>query len=148
ASPTRPQARRASAGPFSPIGSPSYRHARGVSIRSRAPQRDPSAVAFARRYPCDDRSDRDANRRGDPEGRSRRAQWDARVKPNEIGVAVEDGIVTLTGGVDSYVKKWAAEEAAHRIKGVQAVANDIEVRLPTSVERTDKDVAAAVTRAL
>src|SRR5437879_3876552 len=59
-------------------------------------------------------------------------KWDARVQPNEIGVAVKDGVVTLTGWVDSYTKKWAAEEAAHRVRGVRAVANDIEVRLPAS----------------
>src|SRR4051794_34668752 len=75
-------------------------------------------------------------------------KWDARVKPNEIGVAVKDGVVTLTGWVDSYTKKWAAEEAAHRVRGVQAVANDIEVRLPSSAERTDADIAAAAVRAL
>jgi len=75
-------------------------------------------------------------------------KWDARVQPNEIGVAVKEGIVTLTGWVDSYTKKWAAEEAAHRVKGVRAVANDIEVRLPTMAERTDADIAGAVTRAI
>jgi osmotically-inducible protein OsmY len=75
-------------------------------------------------------------------------RWDARLQPNEIGVVVKDGMVTLTGWVDSYLKKWAAERAAHRVRGVVAVANDIEVRLPTAVERTDADVAAAVTRAL
>ena len=75
-------------------------------------------------------------------------KWDPRVTPNEIGVAVRDGIVTLTGWVDSYIKRWAAEEAAHRVRGVKAVANDIEVRLPTSAERTDADIAAAVVRAL
>jgi osmotically-inducible protein OsmY len=75
-------------------------------------------------------------------------KWDARVQPNEIGVAVKDGIVTLTGWVDSYVKKWAAEEAAHRVRGVKAVANNIEVRLPTSLERTDADIAAAAVHAL
>src|SRR5512135_88624 len=74
--------------------------------------------------------------------------WDARVRPNEIGVAVTDGVVTLTGWVDSYTKKWAAERAAHRVRGVRAVANDIEVRLSSSAERTDTDIAAAVTRAL
>ena len=74
--------------------------------------------------------------------------WDARVKPNEIGVSVKNGIVTLTGWVDAYTKKWAAEEAAHRVRGVKAVANDIEVRLPTSSERTDADIAAAAVRAL
>jgi osmotically-inducible protein OsmY len=75
-------------------------------------------------------------------------KWDARVQPNEIGVAVKDGIVTLTGSVDSYTKKWAAEEAAHRVKGVRAVANDIEVRIPTMAERTDSDIAGAVIRAI
>jgi osmotically-inducible protein OsmY len=75
-------------------------------------------------------------------------KWDARVQPNEVGVAVKDGIVTLAGWVDSYIKKWAAEEAAHRVPGVKAVVNDIEVRLPTSAERTDPDIAAAVVRAL
>lgn len=75
-------------------------------------------------------------------------KWDARVQANEIGVAVKDGVVTLTGWVDSYAKKWAAEEAAFRVRGVKAVANDIEVRLPSASERTDADIAAAVTRAL
>ncbi|HZO65134.1 MAG TPA: BON domain-containing protein [Kribbellaceae bacterium] len=75
-------------------------------------------------------------------------KWDARVQPNEIGVAVKDGVVVLTGWVDSFMKKWAAEDAAHRVRGVLAVANDIEVRLPTDAERTDADIAAAVTRAL
>jgi osmotically-inducible protein OsmY len=75
-------------------------------------------------------------------------KWDARVMPNEIGVAVKDGVVTLTGSVDSYTKKWAAEEAAHRVRAVKAVANDIEVRLAISSERTDADIAAAAVRAL
>jgi osmotically-inducible protein OsmY len=75
-------------------------------------------------------------------------KWDARVQPNEIGVMVKDGVVTLTGWVDSYTKKWAAEEAAHRVRGVKAVANEIEVRLPSASERTDADIAAAVARAL
>jgi hypothetical protein len=70
-------------------------------------------------------------------------KWDARVQPNEIGVSVKNGVVTVTGSVDSYAKKWAAEEAAHRVRGVKAVANDIEVRLPGSDKRTDEDIAAA-----
>jgi osmotically-inducible protein OsmY len=75
-------------------------------------------------------------------------EWEPRVKPNEIGVVVKDGIVTLTGWVDTYQKKWAAEEAAHRVRGVRAVANEIEVRLPSMAERTDADIAAAAARAL
>ncbi len=73
-------------------------------------------------------------------------KWDAQVLPNEIGVSVKDGVVTLTGWVDSYLKKWSAEEAAHRAPGVKAVANDIEVRLAS--ERTDADIAAAAVHAL
>src|SRR6202049_4416406 len=75
-------------------------------------------------------------------------RWESRVRPNEIGVAVKDGVVTLTGWVDSYTKRWAAEDAAHRVRGVKAVANDIEVRLPSSNERTDADIAKSAVRAL
>jgi osmotically-inducible protein OsmY len=73
-------------------------------------------------------------------------RWDAQVQPNEIGVSVKDGVVTLTGWVDSYLKKWSAEDAAHRVNGVKAVANDIEIKLST--ERTDGDIAAAAVNAL
>lgn len=75
-------------------------------------------------------------------------KWEPRVQSNEIGVAVKDGVVTLTGFVDSYTKRWAAEEASHRVRGVKAVANDIEVRLGVSSERTDPDIAASAARAL
>jgi osmotically-inducible protein OsmY len=75
-------------------------------------------------------------------------KWEPRVQPNEIGVAVKDGVVTLTGWVDSYTKRWAAEEATHRVRGVKAVANDIEVKLSSDDERTDGDIAAAAVRAL
>src|SRR3982074_1651508 len=75
-------------------------------------------------------------------------KWEPRVNSTEIGVAVKNGVVTLTGFVDSYLKRWAAEEAAHRVRGVKAVANDIEVRLPSDGKRTDADLAAAAVRAL
>jgi osmotically-inducible protein OsmY len=78
----------------------------------------------------------------------RELKYEASLQPNEIGVSAKDGVVTLTGWVDSYLKRWAAEEAAHRVHGVKAVANDIEVRLPNSAQRTDADIAAAVIRAL
>jgi osmotically-inducible protein OsmY len=73
-------------------------------------------------------------------------RWDQSVQANEIGVAVKDGVVTLTGTVDTYLKKWRAEEAAHRVTGVSAVANDITVR--ALGERTDADIAAAALHAL
>jgi osmotically-inducible protein OsmY len=75
-------------------------------------------------------------------------KWDAKLAPNEIGVAVKGGVVTLTGYVDSFAKKWAAEQAALRVRGVHAVANDIEVRLPSADERTDSEIAADATRAI
>ncbi|MFY1672473.1 BON domain-containing protein [Plantactinospora sp. WMMB334] len=71
-----------------------------------------------------------------------------RVQPNEIGVAVQDGVVTLRGWVENYARKWAAERAAQRVRPVRAVANDLEVRLPSSAERDDPEIAAAVTRTL
>jgi osmotically-inducible protein OsmY len=75
-------------------------------------------------------------------------KWEPRVQANEIGVVVKNGVVALTGWVDSYTKKWAAEEAAHRVRGVKAVANDVEVRLPHDSARTDVEIAAAVARAI
>jgi osmotically-inducible protein OsmY len=75
-------------------------------------------------------------------------KWDATVAPNEIGVAVKNGIVTLTGWVESFGKKWAAERAALRVRGVRAVVNQIEVRLNPDDQRTDVDLAEAASRAL
>lgn len=61
----------------------------------------------------------------------------------EIGVAVKNGVVTLSGRVPSYWEKISAERAAGRVSGVKAVANELEVRLPGSSERTDEDIAQA-----
>jgi osmotically-inducible protein OsmY len=74
--------------------------------------------------------------------------WDGHVRPNEIGVAVEDGIATLTGTVESYLARMAAQEAAQRVRGVRAVANEITVRLPAFAERSDEDIARATLNAL
>jgi osmotically-inducible protein OsmY len=78
----------------------------------------------------------------------RELKWDAEAAPNEIGVAVKNGVTTLTGWVDTFSKKWAAERAALRVRGVKAVVNDIEVRLAPHHEQTDVDLAQTVTRAL
>ena len=75
-------------------------------------------------------------------------KWDGRVQPSEIGVAVKDGTVTLSGWVDSDNKRWTAEQAVHRVHRMKAVVNEIEVRLPSSAERTDAEIAAAIVRAL
>jgi len=76
----------------------------------------------------------------------RQLDWDPHVDASAIGVTAKDGIVTLTGFVDSYAGKLAAERVVKHIRGVRAVANDITVRL--RVERTDADVAADAARAL
>jgi osmotically-inducible protein OsmY len=73
-------------------------------------------------------------------------RWELSAQSKDIGVAVKDGVVTLTGTVDTYLNKWKAEQAAHRVSGVVAVANDITVR--TIGERTDTDIAAAAAHAL
>ncbi|SCG14403.1 Osmotically-inducible protein OsmY, contains BON domain [Micromonospora echinofusca] len=74
--------------------------------------------------------------------------WDAQAQPNEIGVSVDDGVVTLTGQVDAYARKWAAQRCAQRVRGVRAVADDVEVRLPGEPGRTDAEIAIAAGRAL
>ncbi|MFN8555903.1 MAG: BON domain-containing protein [Dehalococcoidia bacterium] len=75
-------------------------------------------------------------------------RWDTHVSATDVGVEVDQGVVTLTGTVDSFAKKMAAQEAAHRVVGVLDVANDIQVRVPGSAGRTDTDVALAVRRTL
>jgi osmotically-inducible protein OsmY len=75
-------------------------------------------------------------------------KWDTRVEETEVGVQVDKGVVTLTGNVSGYAKKIAAQEAAHRVSGVLDVANDIQVKVPGGLVRTDTEVAQAVRRAL
>jgi osmotically-inducible protein OsmY len=75
-------------------------------------------------------------------------RWDSRVDQTEIGVEVDKGVVTLTGTVDSYAKKLAAKEAAHRVIGVLDVADDVQVKFPGSLNRTDTEIAQAVRYAL
>jgi osmotically-inducible protein OsmY len=78
----------------------------------------------------------------------RELQWEPSVEAAHVGVAVKGGVVTLTGYVSSYAEKFAAEEAAKRVHGVRAVANEIQVRLPGTSERTDEEIAMAVVQAL
>ena len=75
-------------------------------------------------------------------------QWEPTIRAAEIGVGVRGGVVTLSGYVDSYYKKWAAERAAARVFGVKAVAEELKVRLPGSLQREDEDIARAVADAL
>ena len=75
-------------------------------------------------------------------------KWDPSIDATNIGVVVKDGVVTLTGYVNSFADKWAAEKAAKRVYGVQAVVSRIEVKLPGSSERTDEDIAHDAVAAL
>jgi len=74
--------------------------------------------------------------------------WDTRVEPNEIGVEVDNSVVTLTGVVSSWAKKTAAEEAAHRVAGVLDVANDLVVKSAQGLRQTDTEIAAAIRQSL
>ena len=69
--------------------------------------------------------------------------WDPSVDVAEVGITVENGIVTLRGDVMSYSEKFNAERAALRVYGVKAVANDLDVTIPGVTARTDTDIAAA-----
>jgi len=69
--------------------------------------------------------------------------WEPSVTAAHIGVAVHEGVVTLTGHVPNYYEKSAAERAATRVRGVKAVAEEIEVRLPVQTSRSDEEVARA-----
>jgi osmotically-inducible protein OsmY len=68
-------------------------------------------------------------------------RWDADIDSSDIGVAVKDGVVTLSGFVRSYAQKWQAERDAKRVAGVAGVANDVEVRLPAIDQRPDPELA-------
>jgi len=74
--------------------------------------------------------------------------WQPNIDETEVGVTVEKGVVTLTGTVDSYSKKMAAEKAAKHVKGVRAVAEDIEVKYGTAYKKSDKEIAKAAADAL
>ncbi len=75
-------------------------------------------------------------------------EWEPGVDPTHIGVAVRDGIVTLTGFVESFAAKAAAERAAGSVRGVRAIAEEIEIRLPNHQRHADDEIAERVLRIL
>lgn len=75
-------------------------------------------------------------------------EWDPSIDATHIGVAVQGGVVTLSGHLETYAEKHAAERATQRVEGVQAVAVELDVRLDPSHRRTDADIATAVESAL
>jgi osmotically-inducible protein OsmY len=78
----------------------------------------------------------------------RELKWDTRIKETDVGVEVDDGVVTLSGTVDSWGKRYAAAQAAHRVRRVLDIANDIVVKTPGTPGWTDTDIAGAVRNAL
>jgi osmotically-inducible protein OsmY len=75
-------------------------------------------------------------------------KWEPGLTAGEIGVSVHDGVATLTGHVTSYTQKTSVEKAAKRVAGVKGIANDLVIKLPSSKERDDTDIAEAAVHAL
>lgn len=75
-------------------------------------------------------------------------QWTPAVNPADIGVSVHDGVVTLSGEVDTYTERLAAKKATLRVRGVSVVADEIVVRSVTSAEDTDAEIASVVQKVL
>lgn len=75
-------------------------------------------------------------------------KWEPLLSAAEIGVAVKNGIVTLSGTVDTYSKKLAAEKAVKRVNGVKAVAEDIQVGVSSGFRKSDSEIAEACLNAL
>ena len=72
--------------------------------------------------------------------------WDPKVTASAIGVTAKDGAISLSGHVASYSEKLAAVRAVERVYGVKAVADDLEVKILSSTERDDADIAAEIAR--
>lgn len=75
-------------------------------------------------------------------------RYDPAIRSPDIGVAVRNRIVTLTGFVRSYTERFQAERDAKRVAGVAAIANELEVRLPSADRRSDSELAEEIVLAL
>lgn len=75
-------------------------------------------------------------------------EFDPAINATQIGVSVHDGVVSLSGHVGTFVEKHAAERAARRVKGVRAVAQDIEVHLAPDKKTSDDEIAARAVKML
>ena len=74
--------------------------------------------------------------------------WDPAVKSTAIGVAVRDGVVTLSGHLETFAEKHAAERALGRVAGVKAIALELDVKLSFDHKRSDTDIAVSAEQAL
>jgi osmotically-inducible protein OsmY len=75
-------------------------------------------------------------------------EWEPSLDASHIGVAAKDAVVMLSGYVDSYAAKEAAERAAHRVQGVRAIAEELEVRLASDPKHGDAEIAERALRIL
>ncbi|MEO0059398.1 MAG: hypothetical protein RLZZ312_1045 [Bacteroidota bacterium] len=75
-------------------------------------------------------------------------KWEPLLNAAEIGVTVKDGVVSLTGIVDSYAKKIEAENATKKVVGVKAIVENIEIQFPTFWSKNDVEIANEVLNAL
>lgn len=75
-------------------------------------------------------------------------EWEPSVNAAQVGVAVKDGVVTLSGHLDSYAEKHAIERVVQRVHGVKAIALEVDVKLDPGHQRSDSEVAAAAESAL
>jgi len=75
-------------------------------------------------------------------------KWEPLLNAAEIGVTAKDGVVSLTGTVDSYAKKMEAENAAKKVIGVKALVEKIEVKFPNTWFKTNVEIANEVLAAL
>jgi osmotically-inducible protein OsmY len=75
-------------------------------------------------------------------------RWEPSIDAENIGVSAKGGVVNLSGAVESFAQKWAAERATKRVAGVKAFAENIEVMLPPYSKRTDADIARSVANVL
>lgn len=74
--------------------------------------------------------------------------WDPSFDSRQVGVAVKDGIVTLSGHVNAFPDRWAAQKAAQSVADVKAIANEIQVMLPFDTKRSDTEIAEAALNAI
>ena len=75
-------------------------------------------------------------------------EWDPSINASEVGVAVKEGVVTLSGHLDSYAEKYAIERAVARVHGVKAIAIEVDVKLESGHQRSDSEIAGAAETAL
>ena len=75
-------------------------------------------------------------------------KWDPAIQANAVGVTAKDGVVTLTGHIDTFAEKRAIEKALRRVDGVRAIALELDVRLSPGHQRSDTDIARSAESAL